>query len=165
VEPYFTQAPIRYGDHVAKLGVFPDTARLRTLAEEAFEIGGEDGLRDAVTGFFRTNPAEFEIRVQLCTDLRAMPVEDASAEWPEDRSPYQPVARLILPPQDAWSPARRAFVEDMLSFAPGHSLAAHRPLGSIMRARLKAYTVLGGERRRDNGHPAREPRSIAKVPD
>ena len=37
VEPYFSQAPIRYGDHVAKLGVFPDTARLRTLADEAFE--------------------------------------------------------------------------------------------------------------------------------
>ena len=115
--------------------------------------------------FFRSNPAEFEVRVQLCTDLDAMPVEDASAEWPEDRSPYQPVARLVLPPQDAWSPARQASVDDGLSFAPSHSLAAHRPLGSIMRARMKAYAVLGSARRRENGNPVREPRSISEVPD
>lgn len=164
VEPYFTQAPIRYGDHVAKLGVFPDAARLRALAEEAFEIGDEDGLRTAVVRYFRDNPAEFEVRVQLCTDLDTMPVEDASAEWPEDRSPYQPVARLVLPAQDAYSPARQAVVE-ALSFAPSHSLAAHRPLGSIMRVRMRAYAVLGTVRRRENGKPEQEPRSIADIPD
>ncbi len=164
-EPYFTQAPIRYGDHVAKLGVFPDTSRLRALVEEALAIGDENGLRTAVVEFVRADPAEFEVRVQLCTDLDSMPVEDASAEWPEDRSPYRTVARLVLPAQDAFSPARQDFVDDKLSFAPGHSLAAHRPLGSIMRARMKAYAVLGSARRRDNGDPAREPRSISEVPD
>jgi hypothetical protein len=164
-EPYFTQAPIRYGYHVAKLGIFPDTSRLRALAEKALEIGDENSLRTAVVEFFRSSPAEFEVRIQLCTDLDAMPVEDASVEWPEDRSPYQPVARLVLPAQDAYSPARQACVEDALSFAPSHSLAAHRPLGSIMRARLKAYAVLGSARRRDNGKPVREPRSISEVPD
>ena len=164
-EPYFTQAPIRYGDYIAKLGIFPDTSRLRALAEKTLAIDDENGLRNAVVEFFRSNPAEFEVRVQLCTDLDAMPVEDASAEWPEDRSPYQPVARLVLPPQDAWSPARQASVDDGLSFAPSHSLAAHRPLGSIMRARMKAYAVLGSARRRENGNPVREPRSISEVPD
>ena len=94
-----------------------------------------------------------------------MPVEDASAEWPEDRSSYRTVARLVLPAQDAYSPARQASVDDELSLAPGHSLAAHRPLGSIMRARMKAYAVLGGARRRDNGDPVCEPRSISEVPD
>lgn len=163
-EPYFTQAPIRYGDHVAKLGVFPDTAAMRALAERTLEIEDEDGLRTAVVAFFRDNPAEFEVRVQLCTDLETMPVEDASVEWPEDRSPYRPVARLVLPPQDAWSPARQAALE-ALSFAPGHALAAHRPLGSIMRARLRAYEALGKARRRDNGDPVREPRALSEIPD
>jgi hypothetical protein len=125
----------------------------------------EDALRSAVVEFFRTNPAEFAIGIQLCTDLDKMPVENASAEWPEDESPYQTVARLILPAQDAYSSARQNYVEDMLSFCPAHSLAAHRPLGSLMRARLKAYEVLGRERREQNGDPVREPRSIDELPE
>lgn len=164
VEPYFTQAPIRYGDHVAKLGVFPDTAALRALAERDLDLDDENGLRTAVVAWFRENPAEFTVGVQLCTDLETMPVENANAEWPEDASPYQPVARLVLPVQDAYSAARQAFVEN-LAFAPGHSLAAHRPLGSLMRARLHAYETLGRARRETNGQPVREPQGIDELPD
>jgi hypothetical protein len=56
-----------------------------------------------------------------------------------------------------------AIDEDLL-FCPAHSLATHRPLGSIMRARMKAYEVLGQQRRRENGRPVKEPRSAAEVP-
>ena len=28
----------------------------------------------------------FDIRIQLCTDLRAMPIEHAGVEWPEDKA-------------------------------------------------------------------------------
>jgi hypothetical protein len=80
-------------------------------------------------------------------------------------SPYQPVARLVLPVQDACSPPRRRFVDDVLSFSPVHSLAPHRPLGSLMRARLRAYPALAGWRRERNGTPGREPRSLDEVPD
>jgi hypothetical protein len=81
------------------------------------------------------------------------------------REPYRPVARLTLPAQDAYSVGRQEFVEENLSFCPAHSLAAHRPLGSIMRARMRAYEVLGKARRAENGRPTREPRSIAEMPD
>ena len=54
---------------------------------------------------------------------------------------------------------------EALSFAPGHALAAHRPLGSVMRARLRAYQELGPARRRENGDPVREPRAISEIPD
>ena len=103
--------------------------------------------------FFCTNPAEYLIAIQLCTDLERMPVENATVEWPEDESPYQPVARLILPPQEAFSRERAEVIDENLSFCPAHSLAAHRPLGSIMRARMKAYEVMGTARRRENGRP------------
>lgn len=94
-----------------------------------------------------------------------MPVENANKEWPEDESPYQPVARLIFPIQDAYSAARQSYVDDSLSFCPAHSLAAHRPLGSIMRARLQAYEVLGKARRQQNGDAIGEPRSMEGMPD
>jgi hypothetical protein len=108
---------------------------------------------------------EVEVGIQLCTNLEAMPVENAHTQWPEDESPYQPVARLLLPAQDAYSPARQAYVDEALSFCPAHSLAAHSPLGSIMRARLKAYELMSRLRREQNGVPVREPRSIGELPD
>jgi len=93
-----------------------------------------------------------------------MPVENANKEWPEDESPYQPVARLFLPAQDAYSAARRDFVEGDVSFCPAHSLAAHRPLGSIMRARMQAYEILGKARRQVSGRPQDEPKSADAMP-
>ncbi len=164
-EPYYSQVPVRYGQYIAKLGVIPDTAALRALQEAKFEPRDYDGLRTATVDFFRTHPAEFVVSVQLCTDLETMPVENANKEWPEEESPYQPVARLVLPAQEAFSRAREAFIDDGLLFCPSHSLAAHRPLGSIMRARMQAYTALGTARRAENGSPQLEPRSIDQVPE
>ncbi len=164
-EPYYTQVPIRYGDYIAKLSITPDTPGLKALKDEKFEPQDYDGLRTATVEFFRTRPAEFEVGIQLCTNLERMPVENANKEWPEEESPYQPVARLIFPMQDAYSVKRQAFVEDALSFCPAHSLAAHRPLGSIMRARMRAYEALAKARREQNGSPVKEPRSREEMPD
>jgi len=103
--------------------------------------------------------------VQLCTDLERMPVEDASVPWPEDESPYVAVARLVLPPQNAYSPARQAFFDDVLSFQPAHALQAHRPLGSLMRARLATYQALSAYRHEQNHQKQVEPYSVDQVPD
>ncbi len=163
-EAYYSQCPIRFGDYMAKLAVFPDTDGLRALARSRTDLDGEDGLRTLVTGFLREHPAEYIVAVQLCTDLDRMPIEDARREWPEDESPYRAVARLTLPPQDAWSDERRRFIDEELSFCPSHGLAAHRPLGSVNRARMHVYRVMAAERRRLGGHLVREPRDIEELP-
>ncbi len=56
-------------------------------------------------------------------------------------------------------------MDEVLSFCPSHALAAHRPLGSLMRARLRAYPALSAWRHRRNGVAAREPRSLDEIPD
>ena len=43
---------------------------------------------------------EFDLQVQLCTDLTAMPVNDSTVEWPEELSPFVTVGRVHLPRQD-----------------------------------------------------------------
>lgn len=91
-----------------------------------------DAFRDAMIGLLAEHDAAFDVRAQLCTDLVTMPVEDVSVAWPEDQSPHRTVARLVLPRQRAWS-------EERLTFNPIHALEAHRPLGSIMRARMGIY--------------------------
>lgn len=164
-EPYFSQAALRYGDYVAKVAAFPATTAQDTLAATEVDPGSDpDVFRHAVTSYFRGEEAVFEIRVQLCTGLDAMPVEDASKEWSQTASPYRTVARLVLPAQAADSEARLTYADDVLSFRPAHSLAAHRPLGSLMRARLKTYQVLSRFRHERNAIRETEPGTIAEVP-
>jgi hypothetical protein len=163
-EAYFTQAPIRYGDFIAKLAVVPVTPAQRALAEKALDTSDRDALRVATVGFLREQDAVFEVRVQLCTDLERMPIEDASVEWSEAESPYRTVATLTLPRQDAYTEARRDYVDESLSFCVTHSLAAHRPLGGVMRARMAAYPAMSRLRGEANGRRLVEPRGVEEVP-
>ncbi|RZK24080.1 MAG: catalase [Hymenobacter sp.] len=165
-EAYYSQAPLRYGQYVAKLAVVPIAAAQKELAAADVEVdGGKDpnALRTATVSYLRAHDAEFEVRIQLCTDLDKMPIEDATKEWSEAESPYLPVARIRLPQQEAYSEARQQYVEG-LSFSIAHSLEAHRPLGSIMRARLHAYPAMAQIRRQGNHDPLEEPTSIDQVP-
>ncbi len=165
-DAYFSQAALRYGDYVAKMALFPVSPALTALIDQTIDTGSDpDAFRHAVTDYLRTQDAEFELRVQLCTDLDAMPVEDASVPWPEDQSPYVAVARITLPAQDAYSPGRQAFFDNVLSFQPAHSLAAHRPLGSLMRARLATYQALSSYRHQQNHERQDEPAGLDEVPD
>ena len=92
------------------------------------------------------------------------PIEAADKKWPEDQSPWQTVARLTVGPQDSYSDARQLFVDEKLSFSPWHALEAHRPLGGIMRSRLKAYEEARTYRAQRNGRDIAEPISVDEVP-
>lgn len=143
---------------MAKLGIFPVSPDLVSMIDQTLDTAADhDVYRHAVVEHFRTKEAEFELRVQLCTDLDAMPLENASLPWPEDQSYYVAVARLNLPAQDAYSQARQEYFDQVLSFQPAHSLASHRPLGSLMRARLATYQARNAYRHAHNhqGEPSR----------
>jgi hypothetical protein len=123
-------------------------------------------LRELVTAFFKDNAAEYELRAQLCTNLDQMPVEDASIEWPAALSPYLRLGRLVLPAgQRPNSPERQRFGDDVLSFTPWHCLAAHRPLGSIMRLRKGVYDASSAGRHQRTHQPRTEPRDLGEIPD
>ena len=113
--------------------------------------------------FFKTNPAEFDLRVQLNTGLDEMPVENAQAEWPETESQYQTVARIVIPVQPAWDTLKDKYFED-ITFSPAHALEAHRPLGGINRARLVVYKALADRRLADNGMTAKASAGNDAVP-
>ena len=165
-DAYFSQAPLRYGDYVAKIGLFPVSPDLIAIIDQTLDSGADhDAFRHAVVNHLRTHGADYELRAQLCTDLSDMPVEDASVPWPEDKSPYVVVARIVIPAQDAYSTARQAYFDEVLSFQPAHALAAHRPLGSLMRARLHTYQALSAYRHAQNQSRQVEPSDIGQVPD
>ena len=164
-ETYFSQAPIRFGDYVAKLGAFP--ASEAQVALETWRLDpdtDEDGFRHAATAFFRNHEVIYELRAQLWSNADTQPIEDASVEWPVAESPYQTVAILRLPAQDAYSPARQRYFDEEMTFRLANSLLAHQPLGSVMRARLQVYRALAAFRQHENGVVAAAQRDISEIP-
>src|SRR5262249_7810961 len=149
-ETFFTTGAQRFGDYVAKYSVAPLSDSLKALTGTGINTFNPNVLRDIIVGYFHHHSAEWEFRVQLCTDLKRMPVEDASVEWREDESPYRGVARITVPAQEAYSAERRVFVDDVLSFTPWHCLPEHQPLGSIMRVRKAVYEASSIYRHRMN---------------
>lgn len=141
-DTFYTQGALLHGDYYAKVSLAPASSELMALSGSPLPLSGHpDAIREGVQRHFQILPAVWELRVQLATSLEDMPIEDAATQWPEDRSPYLPVARVTAAPQEAWSDELRLLVEDRLAFNPWIGLAAHRPLGSVMRARRPAYAA------------------------
>jgi hypothetical protein len=161
-ESFFSQVPILYGPYIAKVAVAPVSPGLTALTNVWLDMHDKpNALREAVVAHFAAHGGEWELRVQLCTDLETMPIEDASVVWPEAQSPYIAVARIVVGPQDAWSPLAVAEIDEGLAFSPWHGVAAHRPLGSVMRARKATYESSADFRATRNNCPIHEPRPTA----
>ena len=164
-ESYFSQAPIRFGDHVVKLASVPASPAQGALAEWRLDPReDQDGFGHAAMAFFAENEAIYEIKAQLWVDAEQQPIEDASVDWPVALSPYRTVATLRIPVQDAASAARRYYFDEVLTFRPAHSLVSHRPLGSTMRARLQVYAALSAFRHGATGVAEEEPDTIDLIP-
>lgn len=163
-ETYFSQAPILFGHYMAKVALVPVAPSLTALTDKELDLSGKpDGLREAVIDYFSQHEAEWELRVQLCTDLQSMPIEDSSVEWPQEQSPYVAVARLTAPRQAGWSRVLSVLVDDGMQFSPWHCVAAHRPIGSIMRVRRAVYAMSARFRTERNGAPLRELSSLDEL--
>lgn len=165
-EPYYSQAPYRYGDYVAKLGAFPVKGpTLETIKNTKIDTSkDENAFRTAVTTTFGSEDIVWEIKVQLWTDEKTQPLEDSSVQWPESESPYRTVAILTIPKQNAYSTKRQQYFDDVLSFRPAHSLKSMRPLGSIMRTRMQVYSALSEYRHKTNQVQLEEPTNISQIP-
>ncbi len=157
-DTFYTQGALLHGAYFGKVCVSPVSSELRALSKQKLHLHGHpDGIREAVTAFFATQGGVWELRVQLCTDIAKMPVEDAATMWPEDESAYVAVARITAPAQESWSAAKQAGGDVGLAFNPWNGLAAHRPLGSVMRSRRLAYAASRMFRGERNGVALAEP--------
>lgn len=137
---FFTQLPVLFGPYMAKLSLVPVSPELVALHGAPLDLADKPlALREAVSAHFAQAGGVWELKAQLCTDLTKMPIEDASVQWPEDLSVT--VARITVPAQASWDEGQSPAEDNALSFSPWHGLAEHRPLGSIMRVRRRAYAM------------------------
>ncbi len=163
-ETYWSQTPFRYGDYLAKFQLVPVSPALKALTDVKIDVAGRpDALREDVSRDMIEAGGSWELRVQLCTDLDAMPIEDATVQWDENKSPFRTVATLVVEPQVSWQHGASDRLDDRLSFSIWHGLAAHRPLGGINRARNEPYKLSTEFRGRVNGCPMHEPTSASEL--
>lgn len=106
---------------------------------------GDPARRDAATDIAQDmrdrlarGPLTWDLELQFFVDDSTTPIEDASKVWPDAETPIVTVARLTLTQALGEGAAQEI---DAMKFDPWGGLAAHRPLGEIMRARKVAYRV------------------------
>ncbi len=116
----------------------------------------DDWLRQSMARTLSSTDVELDFCIQLQTDPKRMPIEDASLEWPERLSAFVPVAKITIPKQEFTSAEQQVFAR-RLSFNPWHAIPEHRPLGNQNRARLLIYSELSRLRQSMNREPHLEP--------
>jgi hypothetical protein len=159
---FWTMAAVRHGDYVAKIRVAPAAeSATHAIHRELDLTSGPDVFGPALVDELQARAFDFDLQVQLCTDLEAMPVNDVTVEWPEKLSPFVTVGRVHLPRQDISGPDN--FERgDALAFNQWRVTADHRPLGEIMDVR-RIYSASAKVRRTLNHQRQTEPTSADEV--
>lgn len=148
LETYHSGIPLRVGPFAAKFCFRPKQAsppqRERSrdfLAEELAQRLNQGGV-------------QFEFCLQFFVDEDRTPIEENMKVWKPRHSAWIPVADLVLVP-DAPEESRAEVQEeiDQLYFHPWQGIQAHRPLGSVARARRWAYSASQAYRGRPSPDP------------
>lgn len=112
------------------------------------DLGGgptrsDDYLKEGLANHLRQSSLRYQMMVQFFVDEESTPIEDAATVWDESVSPRVHVADLVLEGRDLDSAEAKAEHEEgqKFSFTPWNGVAAHRPLGSLMRARKVVYAA------------------------
>ncbi len=131
-QAYYSAAPIACGAYAVRVRLVPAPTNGSTRQGASADWGAD------FSGRLRTQPLHWELQLQSFVCEALTPIEDASVNWP---TPYVTVARLTLPQQDTQSKAGQALAVQIEAgvFDPWQALAAHRPLGDVMRARKVVY--------------------------
>jgi hypothetical protein len=160
---YWTMGAMRHGDYIAKVRVAPVQEFADQVVRRTLDPGSApDIFRPALVAELRAHGYEFDLQVQLCTDLTRMPVENVTVEWPERLSPFVSVARLRLPQQDIGA-EENLLRQDAISISPWRCTEEHRPLGNIQRARKEVYRQSSLLRHDLNYQVRREPKDLAEI--
>jgi len=153
---YYSCVPYLLGAETAMQYAFLPVGEVDMKIERLPRRPSDHYLRENMAKTLARKDASFTMTVQLQTDPRRMPIEHAGILWPEKLSPRVPVATLRIPQQIFDSPAQMSFARN-LSYNPWHSIAEHRPLGNLNRARHKLYYELSRFRQENNGVAHIEP--------
>ena len=122
-ERFNTVAPVCVGPYAARV-------RLKPVGSPPPRQPRTD-LVDDLRQRLARGPLTWDLELQFFVDEAVTPIEDVSTAWPDGQTPVITVGRLTL--------TEEAPDLEAMKFDPWSGLAAHRPLGAVMRARKGAY--------------------------
>lgn len=133
-ETFHSAAPIACGPYAAKVRLVPVDAAAAPAPQR------DDWSAD-IRARLASGALRWDLQLQFFVDEAITPIEDPTVLWPEASAPFVTVARVEIPAQDPSSADGQALATAIEAniFDPWQALAAHRPLGEIMRARKTAY--------------------------
>ena len=138
---YWSTTPYLFGPgRAVKYIVWPASARRSPKPESLTGTYLEDAMRTRLS----ESEAVFDFMVQFHVDRARTPIEDASAEWRQEDSPYVRIAQIRIPTQEIGAP--NGFACEQMAFNPWHCRPEHRPLGNMNRARRVIYEAMAAFR-------------------
>ncbi len=169
-EHYFSIGASKLGSRAAKFRVKPcDDRPIKNLA-----TSGPSFLKDAMKKHLEAQDACFDFQVQFQVtgstgfqDDKKTPIEDVTIVWEERDAPFVSIARVTIPRTGITASGKaydnqafdnqkqQNFCENM-SFNPWRTLAEHRPLGTLNRARKHVYAAISKHRHEVNKAPMLE---------
>ena len=160
---YWTMGAVRHGDFIAKVRFAPVRAFADAVEHRVVDLMSDaDAYRRALVMELKQRPFEFDLQVQLCTNLERMPVQDVTVQWLEAALSIRHRGQGTFTGTDI-SDADNLERMDALSFTPWRVTAAHAPLGEIQRVRKEVYRRSSIARHRLNRQERREPRTVRDV--
>lgn len=145
---YYSMLPYRLGETALK---YSTRACSGMRFDEIAEVDKNDDnyLTEAMQKHLAHDAACFDFMVQPQNPAADMPLDDASVIWSETASPFVPIARVHIPPQQFTDPQQQALCEN-LSMNPWHGVGRWEPLGSLNRARRLVYNAVSTYRHARN---------------
>ncbi|WP_299599491.1 catalase family protein [uncultured Microbulbifer sp.] len=157
-EQYFSMLPYRLGENPIKYSTRPCAGSDYPSSAEHSEKG-ENFLTEKMVETLTTGSACFDFLVQprlADASESDMPLDDGTVIWEESQSPFIPVARIHIPPQEITDETQQTFCEN-LSMNPWRGVGEWEPLGSLNRARRLVYHAVSEYRHQKNHAPQQEP--------
>jgi len=159
---FSTMAAVRHGGYVAKLRIAPAADSPTGVIHSELDLHSRpEVFYPTLIDELQARAFDFDLQVQLCTDLKSMPINDTTVVWPESLSPFVSVARVHLPRQDI-SIAEYQENADAVAFNQWRVTSDHRPLGEIMDVR-RIYTASAKVRQALNHQAHAEPTSVSEA--
>ena len=153
---------MRHGDYIAKIRLAPVAENTTRVIHRELDLRSRpDVFYSTLVDELQASAFDFDLQVQLCTDLEVMPVNETTVEWPDKLSPFVTVGRVHVPRQDI-SGTENLEKTDALAFNQWRVTEPHRPLGEIMQVR-RIYSASARLRRTLNHQPQAEPKSADEV--
>jgi SHS2 domain-containing protein len=96
---------------VVKYCLVPSGEAQKKAYEETIkpESHPDDILSEWLKEFHSKHDAEYLFQVQFCENLEDQPVEYAGKPWDPEKYPWQTVAKVVVPKQESFIPARKTF--------------------------------------------------------